>query len=264
MAAPDLRVGSGDGTSLGVFVEGDGPPLVMVHGSIADHTTFDGLVAELAPSMCTYRMDRRGFGASGDADHYTIEREHEDVAAVVDAVSQHSGAEVAVFAHSYGANCALGGAVATDDVSHLVLYEPSLGLTYPAGCIDSIEAALERGDRDAAIVEVLSTILEMTTAEIDQYRQSARWPERLRAAHTVPRECRVEQGRSFGSTRWAVGCPTLVMTGSATTDELGAIARAAVDAIDGAQLRVLEGHDHMAHRAAPQVLAEQVRAFLRE
>jgi pimeloyl-ACP methyl ester carboxylesterase len=264
MAAPDFRVESGDGTSLAVFVDGDGPPLVMVHGSIADHTTFDGLVGELASSLSTCRMDRRGFGASGDADSYAIEREYEDVAAVVDAVSQRWGAGVALFAHSYGANCALGGAVATDNVARLALYEPSLGLIYPDGCIDSIEAALERGDRDAAIVEVLSTILQMTSAEIDQYRQNPLWPERLRAAHTIPRECRVEQGRSFDSTSWAVGCPALVMTGSATTGDLGAIALAAVDAIAGAQLLVLEGHDHMAHRAAPQVVAEQLRAFLRE
>lgn len=229
MAPPDFAVHSGD-ASIGVYTDGEGVPVVMVHGSIADHTTFDPLVAAIASSLRAFRMDRRGFGASGDTPEYSIEQEYADVAAVVDAV-------------------------VSDNVSHLVLYEPSLGLRYPAGCIESIEAALDLGDRDAAIVAVLSTILEMPPDEIDEYRQSPVWPDRLRAAHTVPRECRTEQAVSFASTSWPVGCPTMVMTGSATTDDLAAIARSAVRAIDGAQLLVLGGHDHMAPRFAPDVVA---------
>lgn len=261
MAAPDFTVRSGD-VSIGVFVDGEGAPVVMVHGSIADHTVFDALVAELAPTRQTFRMDRRGFGESGDAADYAIEREYADVAAVVEAVAARSGGPVALFGHSYGANCALGGAVASDDVSHLVLYEPSLGLRYPVGCVESIEAAIDRGDREAAIVAVLSTVLEMTPAEIDAYRQSPVWPDRLRSAHTIARECRTEEELSFESTSWSVPCPTVVMTGSATTDDLAAIAREAASAIDGARLHVLEGQDHMAPRSAPDVVAEHLLAVL--
>lgn len=126
MTTPDFTVES-DGVSIGVFVHGGGTPLVMVHGSIADHTTFDALVEELAPACATYRMDRRGFGASGDGPEYSIEQDLADVAAVVDEISARSGGPVAVFGHSYGANCALGGAVSSDNVSQLILYEPSLG-----------------------------------------------------------------------------------------------------------------------------------------
>lgn len=261
MTGPDFVVQSAN-TPIGVFVDGEGPPVVMVHGSIADHTAFDALVAAAASSLQAFRLDRRGFGASGDAPDYTIERDFEDVAAVVQEVAQIAGGPVALFGHSYGANCAIGGAVAADKVSHLVVYEPSLGLTYPEGCIESIEDALEQGDRDGAIVAVLSTILEMTPDEIDKYRQSPVWPHRLRAAHTVPRECRVEQEQGFASTRWQVGCPTLVLAGSETTDELAAIARDAAAAIDGSQLRVLDGHDHMAPRSAPEVVAAQLIDFL--
>lgn len=261
MTVPDFTVDSG-GVSIGVFVEGEGAPLVMVHGSIADHTTFDALADQLAPSLTTYRLDRRGFGASGDAPDYTIESEYADVAAVVAEVAKRSHGPVAVFGHSYGANCALGGAVASDHVSHLVLYEPSFGLNYPAGCIESIEAELTRGDRGAAIVAVLSTILGMSDDEIDEYRQSPVWPNWVRDAHTVPRECRVEHGRSFRSTRWTVGCPSVVMTGSATSADLAAIARDAVASIDDAQLRVLAAQDHMAPQAAPDLVAGELTAIL--
>jgi alpha-beta hydrolase superfamily lysophospholipase len=83
---------------------------VLVHGSLADHTTFDPLVAELRDAMTTFAMDRRGFGASGDAAGYAIWREFEDVAAVVDAVAGRTGRPVALWGHSYGAGCAIGGA----------------------------------------------------------------------------------------------------------------------------------------------------------
>lgn len=259
---PDFSVHSDD-VPLAVSVDGEGLPVVMVHGSIADHTTFDGLVGAATPPLEVFRMDRRGFGASGDAPEYTIEREYEDVAAVVDAVAHRTGFPVALFGHSYGANCALGGAVVSKNVSHLVLYEPSFGLRYPEGCIESIEAALERNDRDGAIVAVLSTILEVPPAQIDMFRRSPVWSDRLRDAHTVPRECRTEQERSFEATSWPVECRTLVMTGSETTDDMAAIARSAVAAIEGAQLCVLDGYDHMAPRAAPDVVAAQLIAFLR-
>ena len=264
MTAPDFTV-DGEGVLIGVFADGRGEiPLVMVHGSIADHTTFDALVEELAPTFATYRMDRRGFGASGDSSDYAIEHEFADVAAVVEEVSVRSGSPVAVFGHSYGANCALGATVSSSEVSHLVLYEPSFGLHYPDGCIESIEEALDRKDRDAAIAAVLSTILGMSEDEIDTYRRNPVWPDRVRAAHTVPRECRVEQEGSFRSTTWTPGCPTVVMTGSQTSHDLAAIARDAVTAIEGAQLRVLESQDHMAPQAAPELVASNLVAIVQE
>src|SRR5688572_13025122 len=101
----DVR--SADGTSIAVWVEGDGPALVMVHGSIADHTTFEPFVAVLRDNLTTFAMDRRGFGASRDTLGYTVERDFADVAAVVDAVAERTGGPVALWGHSYGANCAM-------------------------------------------------------------------------------------------------------------------------------------------------------------
>ena len=60
-------------------------------GSLCDHTAFDPLVAELRGAMTTFAMDRRGFGASGDAAGYALEQEFEDVAAVVEAVAARVG-----------------------------------------------------------------------------------------------------------------------------------------------------------------------------
>ncbi len=188
----DVR--SADGTPLAVWAGGEGPPLVLVHGSMCDHTAFDPLVAELRGDMATYAMDRRGFGASGDAAGYAIEREFEDVAAVVRAVAARTGGPVALWGHSYGAGCAMGGAALTGDVHRLVLYEPGLGIPYPAGSIEEVEAALAAGDMETAVRLVLVGIVGVTEAEMDALRSGPRWPTMLASVPTVPRECRAEDG----------------------------------------------------------------------
>ena len=72
----------------------------MVHGSITDHTTFDPFIEVLQLSFTTYALDRRGFGASTDGERYAIEREFEDVAAVVDEVAARTGTPVVLWGHS--------------------------------------------------------------------------------------------------------------------------------------------------------------------
>ena len=254
---------SPDGTPIAVWVEGTGPALVMVHGSIADHTTFDPFVAVLHDEFTTFAIDRRGFGASGDAAGYTIERDFEDVAAVIDAVAARTGGPVALWGHSYGANCAMGGATLTGNVDHLVLYEPSLGMPYPPGSIERIEAALARGDHDAAIVAVLVDILEMTEEEIDGFRASPLWPVRLAAAPTIPRECHAEEDWQYQPGQFdGITAPTLFLTGSDSVPVVAEATERAAAAIPDAQIRVLQGHGHFAHRTDPTMVGAIVSQFV--
>ena len=144
-ATTRFDVASRDGTSIAVWVDGEGQPLVMVHGSLQDHTASGALVDELRADTTTFALDRRGLGASGDRHEYAIEREFEDVAAVVDAVAGRVGGPVALWGHSYGASCAMGGAALTRNVHHLVLYEPSLAL--PLGGLAPVDRAAGRRGR---------------------------------------------------------------------------------------------------------------------
>jgi len=66
MSTERWDVAAADGTPIAVWVEGTGPALVMVHGSIADHSTFEPFVAVLRNHLTTFAMDRRGFGATPD------------------------------------------------------------------------------------------------------------------------------------------------------------------------------------------------------
>lgn len=84
-------VTSTDGTRIGFSSSGSGPPLLLVHGGLGDRTRWEALLPYLEPHLRVHAMDRRGRGLSGDPPEYALEREYEDVAAVVDAIATSSG-----------------------------------------------------------------------------------------------------------------------------------------------------------------------------
>jgi len=263
-ASSDLfGVRSPDGTEIAVWVEGEGPAMVLVHGSLQDHTISAALVAELRACLTVFALDRRGFGASGDGADYAIEREFEDVAAVVDAVAERVGGPVAVWGHSYGASVAMGATALTGNVSHLVLYEPSLGLAYPEGWIDTLEKTLGEGDDEAAIVLVLRDVLEFTDDQIEAMRSGAEWARRVAVAPTVAREARAEDGWVYRPRQFSgITARTLLLSGMESTPAIKQATDAAAAAIVGARIHVLDGHAHIAHRTDPATVATVIREFL--
>jgi pimeloyl-ACP methyl ester carboxylesterase len=77
-------VRSADGTAIAVSRSGHGPPLVLVHGTAADHTRWAPVLPAFEEHFTVFAMDRRGRGGSGDADGYELGREFADAAAVID------------------------------------------------------------------------------------------------------------------------------------------------------------------------------------
>jgi pimeloyl-ACP methyl ester carboxylesterase len=258
-------VESADGTTIAVWPDGQGAPLVLVHGTLNDHTTFSPLVNVLRSRFSLFVVDRRGRGASGDADPggYTIEREFEDVAAVVDAVADRTGSPVVLWGHSYGADCAMGGAARSGGVSHLVIYEPGLGLDTPPGSFDPLERALAAGDREGATVALLRDIVGVTDEQLDFLRSSPTWPTRLAIVHTTPRELRAETEWVYAPGQFdAVTAPTLLLSGSESSDAQQRVTRLAADAIPNARIQVLEGHGHLAHQVDPERVAQLIEEFV--
>src|SRR5689334_8539504 len=98
-----MTVKSKDGTPIAVAKSGHGPPLVLVHGTTADHTRWKPILPKLEEKFTVYAIDRRGRGGSGDSANYAFEIEFDDVAAVVDSI----GEPVFLLGHSYGAICSL-------------------------------------------------------------------------------------------------------------------------------------------------------------
>lgn len=259
-----FRVSSRDGTAITVWFGGDGPPIVLVHGSFTDHTAWSATLPELRRHFSTYALDRRGFGASGDGEDYGIAREFDDLAEVVASVAERSESTVTVWGHSFGANCAMGGAALSSSVGHLILYEPSLGLRYPPGAIESAEEALARGDNEGVVQRMLFDILDMSDDDIAAMKGGPRWPLILDGARTVVREARVEHGWVYEPGQFeTIAAPTLLISGDDSTDPVRAATERAFAAIPGSRIRVLEGHGHFAHRTHPGLVVDLVRDFVR-
>ena len=200
MGAALERMVPRDGTEIVCWSTGSGPPLVLVHGGPADHTRWEPLLPFLEPHATVYAMDRRGRGGSGDSPEYAVAREYEDVAAVVDTVAAARGATVDEYGHSFGGSCALGGATLTSKVRRLAVYERPVSSTTdvsPTGLLDRIDTLLAQGRLEDLAETVVRTELQMSDEEFEAFRTQPSWPSRVAAAHTIPRETRVELAGAF-------------------------------------------------------------------
>lgn len=257
---------SRDGTEIGYFTSGTGPPLLLVHGGLGDHTRWDALLPHLEPHVTVHAMDRRGRGASGDTPDYAVEREFEDVAAVVDHIAEDSGTTVGVYGVSFGGLCALEGAMRTHNVGSLMLYEgwPPVPETVvpPSESVERMDALLAEGNREAVLEAAYRELLALTEEELDAVRAQPSWPARVAAAHTIPRELRTIPESSFDPDRAAkVTVPTLLLVGSEGPDWQPEVV---ATALPDANITVLKGQAHLADLLAPELVAKTLLAFLRE
>ncbi|MEO8272434.1 MAG: alpha/beta hydrolase [Chloroflexota bacterium] len=285
-----LQVRSHDGTEIAVFevpptvVEApvgrrdpagaaSHPPLLLVHGATADHTTWRAVGPRFAITRPVFAMDRRGRGASGDAPEYAIEREFEDVASVAEALASElaggSTGTVDVAGHSYGGRCALGASLRTPIIRRLVVYEGAPvppGLTYrPEGMVETVRAALARGDNEAALSTFLAGIVGMSDAGLAAYRRDPVWAARVAAAHTILREIEAEatQAASIEGLA-AVVAPVLLILGSISRSPFRIGTDALADRLADARVVVIDGAAHAAHHTHAAEFVGLVEQFLDE
>lgn len=260
-------VTSHDGTRIAYWSSGTGPPLVLVHGATVDHTNWDGLRPYLVPHVTVHAMDRRGRGASGDAGSYDLEREYEDVAALVDAVAQKASQMVDVLGHSYGGECAWGAAALTSNIHRLVLYEgwppPRPGVVaFHRAAAERLEPLLMAGDREAALETFYREIVNVSEQELRAVKAQPTWPARVTAVHTSIRELRA--GVAFDPRQAAqIAVPVLLLVGSDSSDRLKADPEIVVAALPKGHIEVLDGQQHLAHRLVPEIFTQYLLAFLK-
>jgi pimeloyl-ACP methyl ester carboxylesterase len=256
---------SRDGTTIGYRRSGTGRPLVLVHGTTADHSRWQPIVPLLEPQVSVYAVDRRGRGASGDAEAYSIEREVEDVAAVVDAVADESGMSVDVFGHSYGALCSLEAARLTERVRRLVLYEAPVLYDAPSEAVlAQLEDLLADGRRDEVVATFFREVVGMADDDVEALRALPAWTARIAAAHTLTREER-SAARPFDPARYAdVAIPTLLLDGEVSPPYLRRSTEALAAALPDVRVAVLEGQHHVAIDTAPEAVVAAVLGFLAE
>lgn len=258
---------SPDGTAIARFRSGDGPPILMVHGTTADHTTFRVLGPRLATFMSTEAIDRRGRGASGDAPAYAIEREFEDLAAVADELAAAAGAPIPVFGHSYGGRCALGAALLTDAIDRVICYEGAPappGRSYQdRGLVERLRELLAHSDQAAVLATFMREVVGMSDDELDAFRANPIWPLRVAAARTIPRELEAESSAAASlEALGAVRQPVLQLLGSGSRSIFRDATAALDERLADGRVIVIEGAKHAAHHTHPDDVLEGLRAFL--
>src|SRR4051812_38451233 len=148
-----MNVTSADGTSIAYEQRGTGAPVILVGGAFNDRTTVAGLAEVLSADFTTIAYDRRGRGDSGDTSPYAMEREIEDIAALI----LEAGGSASVFGHSSGAVLALEAAAAGLPIEKLVAYEPPYTPDSDTrdDVTEKVRAQIAAGDRDAAAATFL-------------------------------------------------------------------------------------------------------------
>lgn len=209
-----------------------------------------------------YAMDRRGRGESGDTEPYALEREFEDVAAVVNA----AGPQVNLLGHSYGALCAMEAALRTTNLHKLVLYEPPFPVEgiemYPPGTRERFQALLEQGDRDVLLVAFFRDLVQMPEKEIALMRAEPVWQARLAAAHTIVREF-ADADYVFEPRRFrGLAVPTLLLLGENSPPSLQKPTERLASVLPNSSVVVMPGQGHVAMRTAPELFLREVIGFL--
>ncbi|WP_290060152.1 alpha/beta fold hydrolase [Amycolatopsis solani] len=256
-----MNVTSADGTPIFFEQRGSGAPVILVGGAFNDRTTVAGLASVLADDFTTIAYDRRGRGDSGDTPSYAMEREIEDIAALI----AHVGGSASVFGHSSGAVLALETAAAGLPIDRVVAYEPPYATSeHPRGdVLGEVEAQLAAGDRDGAVatfLQVAGTPAEM----IEGMKQAPVWGWFTALAHTLPYDLTIcgPGARPREDHLARVSAPTLVIGGGASPEALQAGAQAAAVAVPGARYETLAGQDHGVLQY-PETLRDLLTGFLK-
>ncbi|MFB3888538.1 MAG: alpha/beta fold hydrolase [Candidatus Bathyarchaeia archaeon] len=252
---------SKDGTYIAYERSGAGPPLVLIHGTGIDHTYWASLTPKLAPYFTVYAVDRRGRGQSGDTEPYSIQREFEDVVALVDSIP----GTVDLFGHSYGALCSLEAALLTKHIRKLALYEPpvytTIDLSYPTDILDRFNNHLKAGNPEKALL-MLYEIGQMSTDELDLLRSLPSWQARILSAGTIPRELVSVKKYYFDLGRFRnLKKPALFLLGSESSPFYKAATETLHASLPQSRIAVLPGQQHEAVLTAPELLLREVVSF---
>ncbi len=248
---------SKDGTHIAYERFGDGPPVILIGGA-GNSRHFPPIAAvpmamRLASSFTAIAYDRRGRGDSTDTLPYAVEREVEDLAALIDAV----GEPVRFFGHSSGGALVLQAAIAGLPVAAAAIYEPPYSLDAEAvaegrkyaGELDRLLAA---GRLEDAAVSYLA-MTGMPKEMIDAFRQMPTWPAMERMAPTLAYDIRVVAAGGGDyvpkSDIATIKAPVLAMAGGESPDWMKEVARQIADAAPNGAYREFAGKDHMIDEA---------------
>src|SRR5829696_3211549 len=253
------KVTSEDGTTVAFDRLGDGPPVILVCGASTDRTANAPLAELLAGHFTVFNYDRRGRGDSGDKAPYAVEREVEDLDAVIGA----AGGSAFVYGTSSGGALALEAAASGLAITKLAMWEPPYGLDEssrpPADQVERYDEVISAGRRGDAVEYFMAKVVGLPPEFVAHAKNSPFWQAKEALAHTLAYDATIMGDYSVPIERaTSVAAPTLVMAGRESFPFMRETARALADVIPDGQHRTLEGQTH---DVAPETLAPVLEEF---
>src|SRR5947209_8517067 len=253
------KVISKDGTPIAFDQSGQGPPIILVVGVFNDSSTGAPLAAQLSEHFTVFNYDRRGRGMSGDTAPYAIEREIEDIEALI----TEAGGPASVFGYSSGAILALMAARGLT-ITKLALYDPPFIVDAESSrrfkdLVGQLAGMIASGRRGEAVELFQTQALGMPAEVVTQLRQAPFWPALEDIAHTLVYESTLLADMSALAERMAsIRVSTLVISGGENQVRMLQAAQAVADALPNAEYRSLSGQTH---DIIPEVLAPVLEEF---
>jgi pimeloyl-ACP methyl ester carboxylesterase len=254
-------VTSKDGTKIAFDRSGEGPPVVLVCGGSVDRMSNAPLATLLASDFTVFNYDRRGRGDSGDTAPYAVQREIEDI----DAVLAAAGGSAFLYGTSSGAALALEAAASGLPIRKLALWEPPYILEGrprpPANTAQIYTDLVAAGRRGDAAEYFMAEVVGMPAEFVAEARNAPWWAAQEALAHTLAYDATIMGDYSLPTRQAAsVKVPTLVMDGGSSFGFMGETAEALADALPHGQRRTLEGQEH---NVAPDAMATVLTDFFK-
>jgi pimeloyl-ACP methyl ester carboxylesterase len=254
------KVKSSDGTTVSYETRGNGPPLILVHGSFGDHKSNWEFVLPLFEKQFTvYAIARRGRGETDATAGHSIEDESRDAAALIGQL----GEPVFLLGHSYGAHVAsAAAALIPDKIRKLVLYEAIWPRILGNDVLDSLEAQAKEDDWDGFAVSFFSNVLLVPMEELDKLRLTDVWPPIIGDAKATLGDLRALNQYKFKLERFReLPMSILLQIGTESPRDLY-VTDALLGVLPDVRIGELEGQAHEGMTTAPKLYAEAVTKFL--
>ena len=263
------KVTSKDGTPIAFEQSGKGPAVILVASALSDRSDTVKLAKLLSEHFTVINYDRRGRGESGDTQPYAVEREIEDIEALID----EAGGAAFVFGSSSGAALAL---EATSQlpakIKKQVLFEPPFIIDdsrppMPDDLINQITELVSAGRRNDAVKLFFTKGMGIPAfAVMMMSLLMPGWSKRTRMAHTLAYDFTIlagtQTGKPLPAKRWvSATVPTLVLTGEKSEAFFHNGARSLADVLPNAQHRILKGQHHGSVVMAPNAFVSVLTEF---
>jgi pimeloyl-ACP methyl ester carboxylesterase len=248
-------VTSKDGTRIAFDRTGEGPAVILVVGAFNERPTGAPLARALEQHFTVFNYDRRGRGESGDTAPYAVEREIEDL----DALIAEAGGSARVFGYSSGAILSLRAAAQGLAISQLALFEPPPTGARAGELAPELSKLVSAGRRGDAVELFQTDAVGIPAAIVAQLRNAPFRPALEKIAQTLAYESTVLKALPDGLTA-SVKVPTLVIDGDQSPEVMRQAAQSLADALPDGRYRTLEGQGH---DIDPDVMAPVLVEFFR-